>query len=134
MIQLTYDRENSGRLPPLDDVVLHYARMVLDSVGGNKTQAAKKLGIDRRSLYRLIDKMKAREATDGEKEVSSWGPYEAATQDAPLSAQEPDHNPCPGDCEDPSHDKGQTGGATTERDDRIGIASDGEYTTDGVKW
>jgi hypothetical protein len=84
---------------------------------GNKTQAAKLLGIDRRSLYRLLAKMKAREVTDGEKEaLAMYAPYEAATQDAPMSV------------------KGATGGATSEPDDRIGIASDGEYTTDGVKW
>lgn len=112
MIQLTYDRENSGRLPPLDDVVLHYARMVLDSVGGNKTQAAKKLGIDRRSLYRLLAKMKSRE----KEAMAMYAPYEAATQDVPLSVQEPD--------------KGSTGGA----DSGVGIDRDGEYMTDGVKW
>ena len=32
-----------------------YVRQVLDAVGGNKTHAARILGIDRRSLYRRLE-------------------------------------------------------------------------------
>ena len=32
-----------------------YVRRVLDACGGNKTQAAKVLGMDRRSLYRRLE-------------------------------------------------------------------------------
>ncbi len=38
----------------LDELGQRYARQVLDAAKGNKTQAAKILGIDRRSLYRMV--------------------------------------------------------------------------------
>ena len=40
--------------PTLDMMIDRYARRVLDACGGNKTAAAQVLGIDRRSLYRLL--------------------------------------------------------------------------------
>ena len=42
-------------LIPLAEVERRYVRQVLAAVGGNKTMAAKVLGIDRRSLYRRLD-------------------------------------------------------------------------------
>jgi two-component system response regulator HydG len=42
-------------LIPLALVERRYIRQVLDAVGGNKSMAAKILGIDRRSLYRRLD-------------------------------------------------------------------------------
>jgi DNA-binding NtrC family response regulator len=42
-------------LIPLHEVERRYVHQVLDAVGGNKTMAAKILGIDRRSLYRRLD-------------------------------------------------------------------------------
>ncbi|MCE9579417.1 MAG: sigma-54 dependent transcriptional regulator [Deltaproteobacteria bacterium] len=42
-------------LIPLAAVEQRYVRQVLDAVGGNKTMAARILGIDRRSLYRRLD-------------------------------------------------------------------------------
>jgi transcriptional regulator with PAS, ATPase and Fis domain len=42
-------------LVTLADVELRYVRQVLRAVGGNKTMAAKILGIDRRSLYRRLE-------------------------------------------------------------------------------
>jgi two-component system response regulator HydG len=44
-----------NELVSLADVEHRYVRQVLDAVGGNKTMAAKILGIDRRSLYRRLD-------------------------------------------------------------------------------
>jgi DNA-binding NtrC family response regulator len=38
----------------LDRVEQQYARMILDSVGGNKTEAAAILKIDRKTLYRKL--------------------------------------------------------------------------------
>jgi DNA-binding NtrC family response regulator len=39
----------------LDEMERRYVRQVLASVGGNKTRAARVLGIDRRSLYRRLE-------------------------------------------------------------------------------
>ncbi|MEO8701223.1 MAG: sigma 54-interacting transcriptional regulator, partial [Kofleriaceae bacterium] len=39
----------------LDEMERRYVRQVLSSVGGNKTHAARLLGIDRRSLYRRLE-------------------------------------------------------------------------------
>lgn len=43
-------------LETLDEVLARYCVHVLAAVDGNKTRAAKILGIDRRSLYRWIAK------------------------------------------------------------------------------
>jgi DNA-binding NtrC family response regulator len=40
--------------PALEEVERRYALLVLSEVGGNKTRAAEVLGIDRKTLYRLI--------------------------------------------------------------------------------
>jgi two-component system response regulator HydG len=42
-------------LIPLAEVERRYVRQVLAAVGGNKTMAARILGIDRRSLYRVLE-------------------------------------------------------------------------------
>ena len=39
----------------LDEMERRYVRQVLASVSGNKTHAARVLGIDRRSLYRRLE-------------------------------------------------------------------------------
>jgi two-component system, NtrC family, response regulator AtoC len=44
-----------GELVSLAQYELRYVGRVMSAVGGNKTQAAKILGIDRRSLYRRLD-------------------------------------------------------------------------------
>ena len=38
----------------LDRIEQQYARMILESVGGNKTEAASILKIDRKTLYRKL--------------------------------------------------------------------------------
>jgi DNA-binding NtrC family response regulator len=40
--------------PPLAELERRYALMVLAEAGGNKTRAAEVLGIDRKTLYRLV--------------------------------------------------------------------------------
>jgi len=40
--------------PPLHEVERRYALLVLGEVGGNKTRAAEVLGIDRKTLYRIL--------------------------------------------------------------------------------
>ena len=50
--------ESPGELITLDEMERRYVRQVLDAVGGNKTHAARILGIDRRSLYRRLEEPK----------------------------------------------------------------------------
>ena len=52
---LAITAETPDALIPLAEVERRYVRQVLAAVGGNKTMAAKVLGIDRRSLYRRLD-------------------------------------------------------------------------------
>ena len=40
--------------PTLDELSRRYAQIVLKETGGNKTRAADVLGIDRKTLYRLV--------------------------------------------------------------------------------
>jgi two-component system, NtrC family, response regulator HydG len=47
--------ENTAEMITLDEMERRYVRQVLDSVRGNKTHAARVLGIDRRSLYRRLE-------------------------------------------------------------------------------
>lgn len=46
----------TGAVRPLDEVILRHVRRTLDLAGGNKSQAARLLGISRRSLYRLLER------------------------------------------------------------------------------
>jgi len=41
---------------PLEEIERAYTRLVLDSRGGNKAEAARVLGINRRTLYRMLDR------------------------------------------------------------------------------
>jgi len=50
--------ESPGELITLDEMERRYVRQVLNAVGGNKTHAARILGIDRRSLYRRLEEPK----------------------------------------------------------------------------
>ena len=50
----------------LDEMERRYVRQVLASVGGNKTHAARVLGIDRRSLYRRLEAPQAESAAPRE--------------------------------------------------------------------
>ncbi len=49
--------DDPEELPTLDEVEARYIRRVLKAVGGNKTQAARVLGLDRRTLYRRIERL-----------------------------------------------------------------------------
>ncbi len=49
-------KSRDGRWPTLEQVEEQYIREVLDAVGGNVSKAADILAIDRRTLYRKIDK------------------------------------------------------------------------------
>jgi DNA-binding NtrC family response regulator len=44
-------------LPTLAQVELNYFKVVLDIDKGNKTQTAKIMGVDRKTLYRMVDRL-----------------------------------------------------------------------------
>ncbi|MEX1364233.1 MAG: sigma-54 dependent transcriptional regulator [Nannocystaceae bacterium] len=50
------DADDPDDLPSLEQLERRYIRRVLELVGGNKSQAARILGIERRTLYRRLDK------------------------------------------------------------------------------
>lgn len=52
------------RKPTLSEIERRYAREVLRATGGNKTRAAEILGIDRKTLYRLIGAAPVRQAAE----------------------------------------------------------------------
>jgi DNA-binding NtrC family response regulator len=52
---------SASDLITLQEMERRYARKVLEAVGGNKAQAARILGIDRRSLYRRLEAARASE-------------------------------------------------------------------------
>jgi two-component system response regulator HydG len=49
--------DDPEELPTLDEVEARYIRRVIKAVGGNKTQAARVLGLDRRTLYRRLERL-----------------------------------------------------------------------------
>jgi DNA-binding protein Fis len=49
-------RKKDGKIPSLEDQEMAYIQWVLKEVGGNKTNAAQILGIDRVSLWRKLKK------------------------------------------------------------------------------
>jgi two-component system response regulator HydG len=48
--------DEPGGMPTLEELEKRYVTQVLRATGGNKSQAAKVLGLDRRTLYRRLDK------------------------------------------------------------------------------
>jgi two-component system response regulator HydG len=58
--------ESPGELITLHEMERRYVRQVLTAVGGNKTHAARILGIDRRSLYRRLEEPRAGETPRAE--------------------------------------------------------------------
>jgi DNA-binding NtrC family response regulator len=52
-------RRKEGRIPSLEEQEREYIRWVLQEVGGNQTQAAQLLGIDRVSLWRKLKRYEA---------------------------------------------------------------------------
>jgi two-component system response regulator HydG len=56
--------ESPGELITLDEMERRYVRQVLNAVGGNKTHAARILGIDRRSLYRRLEEPRTEQRKD----------------------------------------------------------------------
>ncbi|HEY3236298.1 MAG TPA: sigma-54 dependent transcriptional regulator [Polyangiaceae bacterium] len=54
--RLVIGGDDPGELLPMHEVERRYIQQVLKSVGNNKTQAAKRLGFDRRTLYRKLQR------------------------------------------------------------------------------
>jgi len=54
--RLTFSEEDPKTMPTLEDLERRYVQSVLKAVGGNKTHAAQVLGVDRRTLYRKLEK------------------------------------------------------------------------------
>jgi two-component system response regulator HydG len=54
--QLLLARDDVGELLTLEQLEARYVRKVLEMVAGNKSRAARVLGLDRRSLYRRLQK------------------------------------------------------------------------------
>jgi DNA-binding NtrC family response regulator len=79
--------ESPGELITLDEMERRYVRQVLAAVGGNKTHAARILGIDRRSLYRRLESK-----ADGQQNG-------ARAQTAPPAYTAPPTNGVPSDLE-----------------------------------
>jgi DNA-binding NtrC family response regulator len=48
--------DNPDEMPTLEEVERRYVRRMLRNVGGNKTHAARVLGLDRRTLYRRLER------------------------------------------------------------------------------
>ena len=53
--------DDPSELAPLEEVERRYILRVLDAVGGNKSVAARVLGIERKTLYRKLERFGARE-------------------------------------------------------------------------
>ncbi|HEY0190078.1 MAG TPA: helix-turn-helix domain-containing protein, partial [Kofleriaceae bacterium] len=64
--QLVIDTSSTMELISIDEVARRYVRRVLAVAGGNKTHAARILGIDRRSLYRRLEEPAPAAAPDPE--------------------------------------------------------------------
>jgi two-component system response regulator HydG len=56
--QLIIAGDEPGEMPTLDEMAGSYIRRVLHAVQGNKSQAARVLGIDRRTLYRRMEQLR----------------------------------------------------------------------------
>ncbi len=53
--RIVLDSDDPEQLPSLEDVARRYVLRVMSAVGGNKRQAARVLGIDRKTLYRRLE-------------------------------------------------------------------------------
>ncbi|HJQ68173.1 MAG TPA: sigma-54 dependent transcriptional regulator [Blastocatellia bacterium] len=62
-----------GELPTLEQLEANYLLRVLSAVGGNKSRAAQILGVDRKTLYRMIDRQTAENSEKASASVSGDG-------------------------------------------------------------
>jgi len=59
--RLVLDLDDPGQLPPLEEVERRYILRVLEAVQGHRTRAAEILGLDRKTLYRKLERYGIRE-------------------------------------------------------------------------
>jgi two-component system response regulator HydG len=59
--RMVLDLDDPGTLPPLEEVERRYILRVLDAVNGHRTRAAEVLGLDRKTLYRKLERYGVRE-------------------------------------------------------------------------
>ena len=59
--RLVLDLDDPGQLPPLEEVERRYILRVLEAVQGHRTRAAEVLGLDRKTLYRKLERYGIRE-------------------------------------------------------------------------
>ena len=55
-IELTVEGTDPAKFLPMEEVERLYIEQVLDALGGNKASAARALGVDRRTLYRKLER------------------------------------------------------------------------------
>jgi len=55
--RLIIEGDDPEEMPTLEEMERRYIRRVLEALQGNKTQAARVLGVDRRTLYRRMDRL-----------------------------------------------------------------------------
>ena len=58
-------------MPPLEEVERRYILRVLEAVNGHRTRAAEVLGLDRKTLYRKLERYGVAPASDETCESSS---------------------------------------------------------------
>ena len=54
--RMVVELDDPGALPPLEEVERRYILRVLEAVHGHRTRAAEILGLDRKTLYRKLEK------------------------------------------------------------------------------
>ncbi|MAQ16425.1 MAG: Fis family transcriptional regulator [Sandaracinus sp.] len=65
------DTQDPSEMPTLETLERRYVHRVLKVVGGNKTQAAKVLGVDRRTLYRKLERWEQADQSELEEKRAS---------------------------------------------------------------
>ena len=65
------DTQDPSEMPTLETLERRYVHRVLKVVGGNKTQAAKVLGVDRRTLYRKLERWEEQDQSELETQRAS---------------------------------------------------------------
>lgn len=65
----------SDEILTLEEVQIRHVLEVLDQCKGNKSHAAKALGIDRRSVYRWLERANARDVSNTNERPVDSAPY-----------------------------------------------------------
>jgi two-component system response regulator HydG len=87
--------ESPGELITLDEMERRYVRQVLNAVGGNKTHAARILGIDRRSLYRRLEEPRNERKEEPKPAAAPPGDSRPPGGEPPAHMRAPTNPPTP---------------------------------------